>query len=421
MSNNAIATRWCAVDIICNPDFKERIDLRHLHWLSERTGKTWAKCENGQVFEEDYTFSCEHCLERHHIGTSCSVYVRGSQPGRRNREAEWCEGCRDNNAFYCEGTSEYHSTEDYTSVRVEGAIWCLERNEDDLYYWESDSNYHTEPEPEEEDGNDEDSSGVAGYHSLRRPWNHRTPPPGTIGVELETWASSACDHACLATRLGLLAERDGSLCNVHGVEIIGPPMLISEYPSPSSPWRRLFESASRSFKAWDAGENYGMHVNINREGMGKLHQAKFICFIHGHKKFCEQVAGRSELHWAAYTPKRIGQCGVGRNRDDGKYEAAALRYGRIEVRIFRATRKWESFMKNVEFCDAVRAYTGEKALVDLNLPDFLSYVGAQPGRWPNFCAWLSARMSKVNGSIPIIHAAAGGGAAWAKGGALCAS
>lgn len=357
MSTEATTLRpFCPVSIICNSDFEDRITQEMLDWLNTRSGRTYVRLENGGIRNEADTFVCPCCDSREER-PAFSVFT---DMGRRE---SWCEHCREN----------------------------------DAYYWEGDGRYHTSSEPEEDEECDSSEDDVAGYHSLRRPWDHRTPPPLTIGVELETWANNACDHAHLAMRLGLLAERDGSLCSEHGVEIIGKPMLMAEYSSPSSPWRKLFEASAKTFKAWDAGSGYGMHVNLNRTGLNSLHQAKIICFIHGHRAFCEQVAGRTEAQatsaggtkWTEYTQKRIGRC-----KENGKYEAASMREGRIEVRIFRATRKWESFMKNVEFCDAVRAYCGERVLVDINLPGFLSYVGAQPGRWPNFNDWLEARMSK---------------------------
>lgn len=378
--------------VIQRDEFRTRITRQLLEWVSERTGITYIKIDGGGVYKEEETFECECCTDRHHEDDSCAVLTSSVTNLRRSVEQQWCVSCRDDSAFHCRNNNSYYSSNSFTQVECDGYTYCLERT-DDLYYWESDDSYHWEPERESEDDNYNDGGdGVAGYHVLRRPWEQRNatrPAPNSIGVELETYAKDARSHALTAMNLGLLAERDGSLDCVYGVEIIGPPMLMAEYSAASSPWLKLFNSST--FSAWNAGTEYGMHVNLNRYGMNKLHQSKLIKFVHDNKLFCEQVAGRREVHWARYTPKRIGSV---LRFEDNKYEAAALRDGRIEVRIFRATRKWESFMKNIEFCDAVRAYAAYRPICDMNLPDFLDWTRNQPGRWPHFCAWVDARVAR---------------------------
>lgn len=325
---------------------------------------------DGSVALRDDAFMCEECEEMFLTEECCSFY------GQRGNEVNCCESCRDDNSFFCYENQSHYSTRRYTCITIGRHDYCLEACDDVLYYWECDGEYHLQPEPNEEDG-------VAGYHELHRPWKHKSHPPSAIGVELETYADDAMEHAEMAMAIGLLAERDGSLDDTHGVEIVGPPMLMGEYLITASPWHKLFSKSE--FKAWDAGTGYGMHVNLNREGMTKIHQCRFVRFIHDNKPFCEHIAGRKENHWAQYSKKTLACY----RRDGEKYEAAAMREGRIEVRIFRATRKVESFLKNIEFVDAVREFTQETRC-DYSLFEFLQFVKTRSS-WLNLSAWLKAK------------------------------
>ena len=126
---------------------------------------------------------------------------------------------------------------------------------------------------ERPDGDDDDDDeegrddGIFEYHDSHRPWNRTTVEGEVYGVELEVYAPDRGDFAAYARDLGFLAERDSSLCEDHGVEIIGAPLHFESYYQVNGPWIKLLSYArTTGIRGWRAGCGYGIHVNINRRG-----------------------------------------------------------------------------------------------------------------------------------------------------------
>jgi hypothetical protein len=104
-----------------------------------RDGKSWwvmthdethQDSQEGVLANSEPDWTCENCEEgysddddnytvyRYWRGTSVHGYPRG--------DMAWCEGCRDNSTFYCEGSDEYYEECSGDSVYVSGCTY--ERN-----------------------------------------------------------------------------------------------------------------------------------------------------------------------------------------------------------------------------------------------------------------------------------------------------
>ena len=188
---------------------------------------------------------------------------------------------------------------------VDGEYWCESCRDNHAYYWESDDEYHSEPEPEDED------DCIPDYHDtdLAIP-DECLEKNNVLGIELETYQRD-CEAAAdflgeIRRKSGdqLKFERDGSLDDENGVEIVCRPYTLQEIRDGIAPWKSILEWCRENRgKAWDAGDNYGTHISLNGAAMTKLHRSKVVRFFNSQKSLCEKVAGRTENRWSKYQTK----------------------------------------------------------------------------------------------------------------------
>lgn len=268
----------------------------------------------------------------------------------------------------------------------------------DQYYYDSafDSNADrcigcAEEEERESDDDDTDDYGVPDYHSQDKSWRPDPKAP-LYGIELETLVKDTSHVTSVYNKIvshGFLGERDGSLDSRRGIEIVGKPMTFEEN---RTQWTGLLNALRGKVVGWMAGTGYGMHISVNRQSMSRLHQGKFLVFIHKNKSLCEKVAGRKEVHWCSYhSGKKVVDA---RHEFDDKYQAVSLRSRhRMEVRIFRSTLAPEGFMRNLEFVAAAIAFTrgtGIGCLTEESFREWLK-VGGRRKEYPNLFAKLNPK------------------------------
>ena len=297
---------------------------------------------------------------------------------------EWCEAAVSDFAFFCCQSEEYFSEDAFNWVMIGYDKVCLEWHQDDLYLWDSDGEYHWEAEP--------DNALIPEYHHSPKPWRRNPVEAGSIGVELETWASSPADTFEFATSLGLTGEQDSSLSDEHGIEVIGKPMKFSEYSRDRNPWMRFCNESN--VRCWSRSE-CGMHVSIDVSKCSALHIAKAIMFVHENRTFCTALAGREGNSYTRY--KHGVKSKTARREAEDKHAAVSLQGSRFELRIFQANRKWEGFKRNVEFTHALISFTksarcGRKTN-ELTEEQFSRWVRAvgKARRYPMLVNWLDGR------------------------------
>lgn len=372
-------TMWDYIKALVNSDgANARLD-KIREWYTAHTNEGMVTLADGHLYPQDNAWMCEKTEEYYpNSEESYTVNVH-------NGTEEWCRAAVDAHAFECYGNDEYYSGADYESTRVNGRTYCTES--DEIYWWDSDGEYHTEP----------DEDGIMGYHDGFRPWNHNPVDGLKFGCELECYAlHDRTDIAEYAHKYKFLAEEDGSLDDSHGVEIIAPPMTFQEHTDPAGKWLSFLADVQGKAKAWDAGIGYGLHISVNRSALTKFHTGKFLVFIHRNRAMCEKIAGRRQTHYAPYRPEmKITEA---KRYENAKYNAVGLPSDkRIEVRIFRATLKPESFLKNVEFVAAAVEFTRAASALNLTEKNFLEWLGTRNNKklYPNLTLFLGVRTVKT--------------------------
>ena len=243
--------------------------------------------------------------------------------------------------------------------------------------------------------------GRNGYHNSRRDmWPKMADDivkAGGIpmGIELETRATHYVDIDDLCLGSGWLAESDGSLDEESGVEFITPPLNMGECAKAGSELHNfILKLRKNHFIGWDAGTDYGMHINVDRESFNNhLHQACFALTINNAQALSEVVAGRRETHWATYNMKATDEA-IERARFAGSdhYSAVAIRSRVLEVRIFRSTLKWSSVQKNIQYVQAAFEFAKKQDLkAAISQTRFRAYIMRHAKAYPQLVEFLKEK------------------------------
>lgn len=283
---------------------------------------------------------------------------------------------------------------------------------------------------------------LASYHGTPRkftpydatPSLHRPP----LGVELEVYNE---DRGFIVCKLHeqfnkrpspawtqLILERDGSLDDDYGFEIVTQPLGLAEWNDLGP--RLLNTLRDDGTLAYQTGGTYGIHVNIARRSLSPLQEARMMLFLcaEENRRFVQCVAQRGDIYHAELgigslfntkptkannydygTPiSRIGS--LRRAPDEkpkimgrGKYCPINWKRDVGEFRIFQSTLNEESFFKNLEFVWALAEWTHPMSATGSSwyFVEFLKWLGQRPKArkdYKNLLAYLRRPKHYAHGS-----------------------
>jgi hypothetical protein len=222
-------------------------------------------------------------------------------------------------------------TDDGTFLNTDSANYCNWYYCSDCSEWydaENCGDEHDHSYDEEEDENDSNNPRF-GYHSCEH-YDYSEGSEYKVGFEIEKECEDGCAHSHyhIRSRFGWVKERDGSLDDEIGFELVTPqydlfsPKLMEDANKIEEAYPKLINGAVSS--------SCGGHVHFSKaETMGS-DLLESICgylpilySIYEHrinKSFCE-VKEKEEM-----------------KRSDNKYQAVKVMRGRIEFRIFPAVK-----------------------------------------------------------------------------------
>lgn len=395
---------------------------------------------------------CEHCddvVPRDSMGTV--------QTGVRTTE-DWCGACRNDDAATCDDCGDLVISEDMVAVgrRLDVCARCYESN-----YFTCDACnqvYHnddygsdgcclgcSELHEDEEDEDEDDGSVLNGYQQSCRDWVITHEKKGypfeeapALGMEIEVYSESRYDTVSALHEFSrgsewglprLLLERDGSLDDDCGFEIITHPMGLYEWQT-SGPL--LVQELRRlNAVAWDATNGqYGIHLTVSRQFLSPLQEARLMMFLAAEPNinFVMAMAQRSSIYNAALNIGQLGRPtissvspgGLNPKNRNGKYQKkmrGAGKYAPInfkdtlaEFRIFQSTLHPQSFMKDVEFIMALIEWTNPMSATGSAwfYEDFLRWLQKRPmarKHYPSLIAYLERDRFPVKGlrSLPNMY------------------
>ena len=392
---------------------------------------------------------CEHCddvVPRDSMGTV--------QTGVRTTE-DWCEACRDDDAATCDNCGDLVISEDMVAVDRHLGV-CARCYESDYFTCDACNQVYpnndygsdgcclgcSELHEDEEDEDEDDGSVLNGYQQSCRDWVVTHEKKGypfeeapALGMEIEVYSESryatvsALHEFSRGSEWGLprlLLERDGSLDDDCGFEIITHPMGLYEWQT-SGPL--LVQELRRlNAVAWDAtGGQYGIHLTVSRQFLSPLQEARLMMFLAAEPNinFVMAMAQRSSIYSAALNIGQLGRPtissvspgGLNPKNRNGKYQKkmrGAGKYAPInfkdtlaEFRIFQSTLHPQSFMKDVEFIMALIEWTNPMSATGSAwfYEDFLRWLQKRPmarKHYPSLIAYLERDRFPVKGlgSLP---------------------
>ena len=304
------------------------------------------------------------------------------------------DNCNSANDIYQLGddfyTMDYIEYDDTMVFDIDGEL----RHRDDVYYWECDDQYHDEPEDEdydedrEEDDEINDTNGalIRNYsfkpitQFISMPYDAKDVPFFGIELEVERMDKSETSRGDMAQKIENKAwyfKNDGSLNN--GFEIVTHPLTFSYIKHSAKDFESALNELSNSaYNSYNAN-TCGMHIHISKKAFGTWQLYKFMKFFAENVPFIVAISQRKMeklVQWANIEDNDDNTLMYKAKKKEGnsaRYVAINLQnYSTIEVRIFRGTLNFQSFMKNIEFIHALYMFTKESKIITLD--SFKEYI-----------------------------------------------
>jgi hypothetical protein len=287
-------------------------------------------------------------------------------------------------------------------------------------YFSEEAYYDLGYEDEGDDDDYESRNGLRGYHSSSRRFveqgGTKVHPP--LGVEIEVYSEDRRDSVSALRKIykhtELYLESDGSLDDEYGFEIITQPYGKELWKTHSSQiLGALIKTGAVAFNHPDENNRYGIHININRQHLSPLQEARMFMMLAAdeNQKFVQAIAQRLNIYSPRVdigsTPKRNQRInhmgGLENRRHKGKTVKKVMGAGKYcpinfhgdiaEIRIFQSTLLETSFNKNLEFVWALVEWTSPTSATgsSWNHVDFLKWLSTRQQvekDYPNLMAYL---------------------------------
>jgi len=352
--------------------------------------------------ERDELFYCEDCSSDLDYCEACDKYGCDLEleniHDRDGNMKKCCQSCReDMDVFYCEQCNEYYSEAYYDRYHIRGIGTVCQGCEEDTDTFTC--VYCDETYEVRNQGNDDadepccrncsvehDASYIHNYSFKPRPTFFKGKNEDNnalfFGLELEVEQKrSNIDRGAMAKKIQrdcCYFKSDGSLD--HGFEIVTHPMTISYINENKETVFKsmLDELINNKYKSYDS-TTCGMHIHLTKKAFGTWQLYRFIKFFIDNKDFITAISQRKEEHlerWAAIESEpdsSIIYKAKKKNGNSKRYVAINLQNDKtIELRVFRGTLNYYSFMKNIEFAYAL--FNFSRDVNDTSVEGFKKYI-----------------------------------------------
>lgn len=197
-------------------------------------------------------------------------------------------------------------------------------------------------------------------------------------------------------------KEDGSLSD--GFEIVSHPMTLEVHQSKS--YKTMFdELAKLGAKSHDTN-TCGLHFHLDKTRMTDAHKSRFGIFFALEKNKLEILARRTSEQYAKFKAKNI--------KDKKEYSKSRSRYEAVnwenehtvEVRIFKGTLKYETFIASMELCHAIYVFTSIKqtfcTLNDNQLwSRFVTFVKKNKSEYSHLISYLESKKELLDKAIKL--------------------
>jgi hypothetical protein len=281
---------------------------------------------------------------------------------------------------------------------------------------------------------------ICSYHSHKNSWMFLVQQVGSeksipMGCEIELHSVYGNDKSCaIDSARNILVKQedsnfyfewDGSLTE-GGFEVITNPMTLEYH---HKYWEGMLTTLRKSCVGYNVEKqyyknrnqvvsesdlsaiafDYGIHVTVHRKNIPDSVITKIVKFFDSdrNKDFLWAIAQRSSMY-GGYTlgskPKPQAKTTV-KFRDkkivggvDRRQPVNIKGKDFIEFRMFRSTLNQVSFLKNLEFIDALITYLKELPGVKIDHRTFILWLQKNSARYPNLLTYLQHPLFFVKGA-----------------------
>lgn len=305
------------------------------------------------VETEDYIFCSSDCAYDYGYEQcdDCGTWVYRNSYGFTTHDGRFiCEECYENYYFTCQCCDEIYHTDDSCYVDEEDEYICYNCYNQSLERKRRVCNYHY----------------YKGNYWKEKKYNENTHV-NLFGIELEVenkkqliTNNEVVEKICDIDKEEVFVfENDSSLNS--GFEIISNPCSLNYWYSKENELKEIFEKLSNSgFSSHDT-TTCGLHIHFSRDYVDSEIIGRILYLFEKFKNNLVMFSRRkidSLNRWASFMNvdfKELSLDYVKSNQDDcNRYKAVNLTNNKtIEIRIFKGTLKFESFMACIELVNNI--------------------------------------------------------------------
>lgn len=195
---------------------------------------------------------------------------------------------------------------------------------------------------------------------------------------------------------------DGSLSD--GFEIVSHPMTIEEHKKEN--YESLFKGLSKLGAVSHNTTTCGLHFHVDKRNMSDAHKVRFGSFFALSKNKLEVLARRTSKNYAKFKEKGLDLKNYASS--DSRYEAINwTNDNTLEVRIFKGTLKYETFMASMELCHAVFLFSRKASNFEGPFEEnilwagFIKFLKSNSEKYPFLLSYIDSKQEKLNESIKL--------------------
>ena len=304
--------------------------------------------EEEDIYEVENEYFCRNCYDTHTFSCAgCEErFLYSNNYG--DDTTCLCRDCYDEDYYHCHGCD--------CIIHREDTYW----NNGEPYCYDCDSDYNGE-------------NYINEYSYKPSPKFYRCSDEKNVryyGVELEIdEGGKDDDNAEILYNIAnsgddvMYIKYDGSLD--EGMELVSHPCSL-KYHKDCFHWKEVMQEAKNMYYRSHNTGTCGLHVHIGREQLGETYEqqeeviSRIMFFFESHWNELFRFSRRSEYalgRWASRygydeKPKNILEKAKKGHAD--RYKCVNItNFDTIEIRIFKGTLRWNTFMATLELVDAV--------------------------------------------------------------------
>ena len=261
--------------------------------------------DSHRYVNENDAWYCDACDEYHDDTVdTVEAVTRLYSPSRYSSDAV----CSNTDTFYCNASDRHYLSDNFCQAEDEhGDTVCNEWCEMSGWYYDHSNDCWSEYGPSNSipDYHGGDRSAIYDAINEMRRTTLTDRKERRYGIEMEVEFGCSSDRQeffdAFKDNTPACMELDGSLSDERGLEIISPPIKLSEHRDGT--WFSEMLQSARSdhgATAWRHRASYGCHVNVDLRGVTDGQVALFVALVNNMAPLYSMVSGRKRVYNGSY-------------------------------------------------------------------------------------------------------------------------